>query len=228
MPELPPPDPLPLVRAFLSELPVATIERFGRFTALVRTWNERLNLVSRKDIEHLEEHHLLHSLLVTKVLRPAAGAHLADLGTGGGFPGLPLAIVFPEAKFTLVDSIAKKARAVDDMAAALELRNVRVLTERAEKIRDRFDYVLGRAVTALPEFLRWSSPLLRPGTKGSLANGVLYFKGTLWREELAGSATRPDFVWTLGDLVPRPYFTEKFLLHFSAPIRRPAPAVNTR
>jgi len=127
--------------------------------------------------------------------------------------------VFPEAKFTLVDSIAKKGRAVDDMAAALELRNVRVIVARAEKLRDRFDYVLGRAVTNLPEFLRWSAPLLRTGEKGSLANGVLYFKGTLWREELAGTKTQPAAVWDLHEVAPREYFAEKFLLHFAAPLR---------
>lgn len=221
MPDLPSPDPLPLVRKFLPELSAATLAQLGRLTALTRAWNERVNLVSRKDVEHLEEHHLLHSLLAAKVLRPAAGANLADLGTGGGFPGLPLAILYPDARFTLVDSVAKKGRAVDSMAAALELRNVRVVTERAEKLRDRFDYVLGRAVTALPEFLRWSAPLLRPGAKGSLANGVLYFKGTLWREELAGSSCQPATVWTLSDFSSRPYFAEKFLLHFPAPIRPP-------
>lgn len=221
MPDLPPPDPLPLVREYFPDLPVAVRDKLGRLTALVRVWNDRVNLVSRKDIEHLEEHHLLHSLLAAKYLRPAAGAHLADLGTGGGFPGLPLAIVYPESKFTLVDSIAKKARAVDDMANALELRNVRVVTERAEKLRDRFDYVLGRAVTALPEFLRWSAPLLRPGEKGSPANGVLYFKGTLWQEELVDSTCQPAQVWPLSDAAPRPYFEGKFLLHFPAPVRPP-------
>jgi 16S rRNA (guanine527-N7)-methyltransferase len=220
MTALPPPDPLPLVREFFPELPGASLEQLGRLTALVRSWNERVNLISRKDVEQLEEHHLLHSLLLAKVLRPAAGAHVADLGTGGGFPGLPLAIVFPEAKFTLVDSIAKKGRAVDDMATALELRNVRVIVERAEKLRDRFDYVLGRAVAALPEFLRWSAPLLRTGAKGSLPNGVLYFKGTLWREELAGTSTQPSRKWDLHEFVPREYFVGKFLLHFSAPLAR--------
>lgn len=218
MSELPPPDPLPLVRESFPELSAATLDQLGRLAALMRAWNERVNLVSRKDVAHLEEHHVLHSLLVSKIMRPAAGAHLADLGTGGGFPGLPLAILFPDAKFTLVDSVAKKARAVDDMAAALELRNVRVITDRAQNLRDRFDYVLGRAVTALPEFLRWSAPLLRAGEKGSLANGVLYFKGTLWREELAGAKTQPIQTWDLHALAPREYFAEKFLLHFAAPL----------
>lgn len=219
MPELPPPDSLPLVKEFFPALTSAQLEQLGRLTALVRAWNERVNLVSRKDVEHLEEHHLLHCLCAARVVRFAAGAHVVDVGTGGGFPGLPLAILNPLAKFTLVDSVAKKARAVEDVAAALELKNVRVLTERAEKLRDRFDTVLGRAVAALPEFLRWTAPLLRIGKKGELANGVLYFKGTLWREELGASRLQPTQIWDLHEFVPRPYFEEKFLLHFAAPVK---------
>lgn len=218
MPDLPPPDPLPLVRELLPELPDEILAQLGRLAALVRGWNERVNLVSRKDVEQLEEHHLVHSLTAARVLRPAAGARLVDLGTGGGFPGLPLAIVFPEAEFTLVDSIAKKARAVTDIAAALGLANVRVLTERAEKVRARFDFVLGRAVAPLPEFLRWAAPRVREGTAGAPANGVFYFKGTLWREELAGSPCQPTTVWPLHDFAPRPFFEGKFLLHFAAPL----------
>jgi 16S rRNA (guanine527-N7)-methyltransferase len=206
------------VRAHVPGLGDAPLARLASLAALVRDWNERVNLVSRKDVEHLEEHHLLHSLLAARVWRPAPGARAVDLGTGGGFPGLPLAIVFPEVRFTLVDSIAKKARAVADMAAALELGNVRVLSVRAEAVRDRFDYVLGRAVAPLPEFLRWAAPLLRPRAAGEPPNGILYFKGTLWREELAGARTQPGMVWPLHRLVPRPYFEEKFLLHFPAPV----------
>jgi 16S rRNA (guanine527-N7)-methyltransferase len=219
MSELPPPDALPLVKEFLPALTGAQLEQLGRLTALVRAWNERVNLVSRKDVEHLEEHHLLHSLCAARVVRFAAGAHVADVGTGGGFPGLPLAILNPLAKFTLIDSIAKKARAVEDVVAALELKNVRVITTRVEQVRDRFDYVLGRAVAALPAFLGWTAPLLRPGAKGDIANGVLYFKGTMWREELAGSRAQPTTIWDLHELVPRPYFAEKFLLHFAAPVK---------
>jgi 16S rRNA (guanine527-N7)-methyltransferase len=217
-----PPDPLPLVRAFLPELASDKLVQLGRLAALVREWNERVNLVSRRDVENLEEHHLLHSLMLAKVFRPAVKARVADLGTGGGFPGLPLAILHPGVSFTLVDSIAKKGRAVADIATALGLRNVRVETTRAEDLRSKFDFVLGRAVAALPEFLRWAAPLLIPGRRGSPANGVLYFKGTLWREELAGSCCQPAQVWALSDLSPRPYFAEKFLLHFPAPIRPPA------
>jgi 16S rRNA (guanine527-N7)-methyltransferase len=214
-----PPDALPLVREHIPGLAEAQLVQLGRLAVLVRNWNERVNLVSRKDVEHLEEHHILHSLLAVRLWRPASGGRIVDLGTGGGFPGLPLAIVHPECRFTLVDSIAKKGRAVADMAAALELANVRVLCLRAEAVRDRFDFVFGRAVAPLPEFLRWAAPLVRPGAAGEPANGVFYFKGTLWREELAGATVQPASVWSLHDLAPRTFFEGKFLLHFPAPAR---------
>jgi 16S rRNA (guanine527-N7)-methyltransferase len=209
---------LPLVRQYFPELPEATIVQLGRLGGLVKSWNERLNLISRKDAENLEERHLLHSLTMTKVLRPAGGAKFADIGTGGGFPGLALAIVYPECEFALIDSVVKKITAVDAMVRELGLSNVRGLPVRAESIQEKFDYVTGRAVTALPAFLGWARPLLRPGNAGSPTNGVLYFKGTLWREELAGSALQPATVWPLDAWVPREFFTEKFLLHFKAPI----------
>ncbi len=209
---------LPLVREYFSELPEDTIVHLGRLAGLVRSWNVRLNLISRKDAENLEERHLLHSLTMTKVLRPTAGAKFADIGTGGGFPGLALAIVYPECEFALIDSVVKKIKAVDAMAEELGLTNVRGLPVRAESIKEKFDYVTGRAVTALPAFLRWARPLLRSGDIGSPSNGVLYFKGTLWREELAESKVQPAQVWPLDKWVPREFFAEKFLLHFKAPI----------
>lgn len=219
MNDLPASIDLPLVRAHFPELPEGTVVQLGRLAAAVRTWNDRINLISRKDAENVEEHHVLHALTMTKVLRPAAGASFADLGTGGGFPGLVLAIVFPQCRFTLVDSVGKKIRAVEAMAAELGLGNVRGQAVRAETVREKFDYVTGRAVTALPTFLGWARPLLRPGQKGLPANGVLYFKGTLWREELAGGIVQPAEVWPLDRWVPREFFAGKFLLHFAAPLR---------
>lgn len=209
---------LPLVREYFPELPEGIVVQLGQLGALVRSWNERLNLISRKDAENLEERHLLHSLTMTKVLKPAVGATFADIGTGGGFPGLALAIVYPECEFTLIDSVAKKIGAVEAMAEELGLPNVRGLPVRVESVREKFDYVTGRAVTALPRFLSWSRPLLKPGSAGSPDNGVLYFKGTLWREELAGKKEQPASVWPLDEWVPREFFIEKFLLHFPAPI----------
>ena len=209
---------LPLVRQYFPELPEGTLMQLGRLGGLVKAWNERLNLISRKDAENLEERHLLHSLTMTKVLRPASGAKFADIGTGGGFPGLALAIVYPECEFTLIDSVVKKITAVQAMVAELGLTNVRGLSVRAETIREKFDFVTGRAVTALPAFLGWARPLLRSGNAGTPANGVLYFKGTLWREELAGGKVQPTAVWPLDTWVPREFFTDKFLLHFKAPL----------
>lgn len=208
---------LPLVREYFPELADDTVAQLGRLASAVRVWNERINLISRKDADNIEEHHVLHALTMTKVLRPAAGATFADLGTGGGFPGLVLAIVFPACRFTLVDSVGKKIGAVTAMADELGLKNVRGLAVRAETIREKFDYVTGRAVTALPAFLGWAGPLLRSGQAGEPDNGVLYFKGTLWREELAG-LVQPAAVWPLDAWVPRSFFAEKFLLHFRAPI----------
>ncbi|MCB1104616.1 MAG: 16S rRNA (guanine(527)-N(7))-methyltransferase RsmG [Opitutaceae bacterium] len=209
---------LPLVREYFPEMTEETVVQLGRLGACVRSWNERINLISRKDADHIEEHHLLHALTMTKVLRPAPGATFADLGTGGGFPGLALAIVYPQCRFTLVDSVGKKITAVTAMADELGLRNVRGLAVRAETIHEKFDYVTGRAVTALSAFLGWARPLLRPGTQGQPDNGVLYFKGTLWREELAGGTVQPASVWPLDAWINRPFFAEKFLLHFRAPI----------
>lgn len=207
---------LPFVRQYFPELPEETLAQLGRLGGLVRTWNERLNLISRKDAENLEERHLLHSLTMTKVLRPADGATLADIGTGGGFPGLVLAIVYPRCEFALIDSVVKKVTAVEAMAGELGLTNVRGLPVRVETVRAKFDYVTGRAVTALPVFLDWARPLLKPGNAGEPANGVLYFKGTRWREELADGKVQPASVWPLDAWVPREFFAEKFLLHFPA------------
>ena len=219
---------LPLVREYFSELSEDTVVQLGRLGALVRSWNERLNLISRKDAENIEERHLLHSLLMTKVLKPAAGTTFADIGTGGGFPGLALAIVYPECEFALIDSVVKKIKAVDAMFEELGLTNVRGMPVRAESIKETFDYVTGRAVTALPRFFDWSRPLLKPSQAGSPANGVLYFKGTLWREELAESKVQPASVWPLDKWVPREFFAEKFLLHFPAPIAGRSSEVNPK
>jgi len=225
------PTDLPLVRKFFPELGE---RRYGRLVELARCildWNTRLNLISRKDAAHIEEHHILHALTLTKVLRPPSapdgegsaepGASFADLGTGGGFPGLVLAICYPQCRFTLVDSVGKKIAAVGEIARELGLQNVEVRAQRAETISQKFDYVTGRAVTALPTFLGWAWPLLKKNSRAraeaelSTNGGVYYFKGTLWREELAGSPTQPRSVWPLDEWVARPFFAEKFLLHFA-------------
>jgi len=220
------PTDLPLVREFFPELGEAVVGQLVELARCILDWNTRLNLISRKDAANIEEHHILHALALTKVLRPppapegGVSAHFADLGTGGGFPGLVLAICYPQCRFTLVDSVGKKIAAVGEIARDLGLQNVEARALRAETISQKFDYVTGRAVTALPTFLGWARPLLRKTASARAYidpepnSGVYYFKGTLWREELAGSSQQPRSVWPLDAWIPRPFFAEKFLLHF--------------
>jgi 16S rRNA (guanine527-N7)-methyltransferase len=206
-----------LTRTF-PELPPETVSRFVAWEQLMRTWNTRMNLVSRQDIDHLVDRHLLHALSLTHFVTFEPEARVLDVGTGGGLPGIPLALVFPEVRFTLLDSVGKKVRAVEAMVSDLGIDNVHVRQARVESINDPFDYILGRAVTALPRFFEWTRSLPQPGRAGSVENGWLYFKGTSFREELDTVGLQPDHVFALSEVAPDPFFQEKFLLHFKAPL----------
>lgn len=203
---------LPLIRRYFPELTDDQHSQLGRMAEALREWNGHVNLISRKDIENLEERHILHSLAIAKAWQPAAGTAIADVGTGGGLPGLPLAIVFPECRFTLIDFVGKKANAVDDIVGQLGLKNVEVIAERAENIHAKFDAILGRAVAKLPQFLECAMPLLK---KRSVDHSVFYFKGTHYREELADHPIQPVQIWELSQFFEEPFFVEKFLLRFA-------------
>ena len=179
-------------------------QQFESLCALYEEWNARINVVSRKDMEHLYTRHILHSLAIAKVCQFEAGARVVDIGCGGGFPSVPLAIMFPEVEFVGCDSIAKKIRVVEGIKAGAGIENLTAVNSRAEQLGQKFDYVVSRAVTEMARFMPWAWPLLRKGQKGSLPNGILYLKGGELAEELA--ATRRH--WDLYDI--RTMFDDEF------------------
>lgn len=152
--------------------------------ALYIEWNEQINVISRKDTENFYERHVLHSLGITKVMQFKKGTRVMDVGTGGGFPGIPLAIMFPETEFLLVDSIGKKIKVVNEVAKSLGLKNVKGIHERAEKVEGNFDFIVSRAVTQMPEFINWVKNKISKTSKNKLPNGILYLKGGDLSEEM--------------------------------------------
>ncbi len=175
-----------LILKYFPNLTENQVNQFTQLEALYLEWNEKINVISRKDTEHLYEKHILHSLGIAKVMEFAPGSKVLDIGTGGGFPGIPLAILFPETQFTLIDSIGKKITVVNGVAEALGLQNVTAIHGRAEKLKEKFHFVVSRAVTQMPEFLRWLKGKFEKEQINDKHNGVLYLKGGDLAEELAG------------------------------------------
>ena len=159
--------------------------QFARLQELYTLWNSQINVISRKDIDLLYERHVLHSLGIAKVMTFLPGENVLDVGTGGGFPGVPLAILFPETRFHLVDSIGKKIKVVNEVAAALGLKNVKATHARAEEIKEQFDFVVSRAVTQLKDFYPWVKGKFSKQSKNKLPNGILYLKGGDLTQEIA-------------------------------------------
>lgn len=159
--------------------------QFEQLQELYLFWNAQINVISRKDTEEFYERHVLHSLGIAKIMEFTPGSSVLDIGTGGGFPGIPLAILFPEVQFHLVDSIGKKIKVVNEVAQALKLKNVRGTHARAEEIKEQFDFIVSRAVTAMPTFLPWTKGKFLKENKNPLPNGILYLKGGDLKEEMA-------------------------------------------
>lgn len=160
------------------------IEQFRKLERLYHDWNAKINVISRKDIDELYTKHVLHSLAIAKIQKFEPGTSVLDVGTGGGFPGIPLAILFPETRFYLIDVIAKKIKVVQAVAEALELRNVKAEQLRAENVKGDFDFIVSRAVTNMPDFVSWVKGKTKKQNKHGLANGILYLKGGDLSEEL--------------------------------------------
>lgn len=159
-------------------------EQFAQLDALYRDWNSKINVISRKDIDNLYEHHVLHSLAIAKFLPFQAGTTILDVGTGGGFPGIPLAILFPECQFTLIDSIRKKILVATEIAKALGLTNVVCKQERAEEEKQKFDFVVSRAVMPMPDLVKLVRKNIKPTPKNAIPNGLIVLKGGDLKEEL--------------------------------------------
>ena len=181
---------------------------------LYRTWNERINVISRKDIDLLYERHVLHSLGIAKVMTFKPGTKILDVGTGGGFPGIPLAILFPECEFTLVDSIGKKIQVVKEVASALGLKNVKAFHMRAEEIKEQFDFVVSRAVTEFPVFYKWVKSKFRTQQMNELPNGILYLKGGDLREEFGPYFEKAKF-YPLKEWFKEEFFETKMVVYYS-------------
>jgi len=161
-------------------------EQFLSLEVLYKDWNKKINVVSRKDIEELYLRHVLHSLGIAKIQPFIKGASVLDVGTGGGFPGIPLAILYPESRFTLVDAIGKKIKVVEEVVTGLELKNVITYHKRVEEVDDQFDFIVSRAVAAMPTFVRWVQGRIKKKSVHELKNGILYLKGGDLSEELKG------------------------------------------
>jgi len=170
---------------YFPDLTELQIERFSRLEELYTLWNNQINVISRKDTENFYERHVLHSLGIAKIMNFKDGSDILDIGTGGGFPGIPLAILFPNCQFTLVDSIGKKIKVVNEVAIALDLKNVQGIHARAENINKKFDFIVSRAVTAMPAFLTWVDKKFKKGNINELPNGILYLKGGDLIEEMS-------------------------------------------
>lgn len=186
--------------------------RFDALGELYREWNSKINVVSRKDIEELYLHHVLHSLAIAKVCSFEAGAKIVDIGCGGGFPTIPLAIMFPEVEFTAVDSIGKKITVVREVAAALGLTNVTPVNARIEAVKGEFDYVVSRAVTDMKTLKGWALPKLRVGQRGTKPNGMLVLKGGDLAEEIGEARLRCD-IYDIGDLFEEEFFATKKVIY---------------
>jgi 16S rRNA (guanine527-N7)-methyltransferase len=209
----------PSVQDIFQYFPNLSTEQQKQFEALdelYRFWNAQINVVSRKDIDMLYEHHVLHSLSIAKVLEFLPGETVLDVGTGGGFPGIPLAILFPETSFHLVDSIGKKIKVVQEVAQALDLKNVQASHMRAEEVKGTVDFVISRAVTQLKDFYPWVRAKLRKGGKNTLANGVLYLKGGDLTEELAAAKLKGVQQFAITKYFPQDFFVTKYVVYFEA------------
>ncbi|MBK9938335.1 MAG: 16S rRNA (guanine(527)-N(7))-methyltransferase RsmG [Chitinophagaceae bacterium] len=204
-----------IILKYFSDFTPEQLHQLELLAPLYKEWNEKINVISRKDIDSLYEKHVLHSLSVAATFEFAAGMEIIDLGTGGGFPGIPLAIFYPEVQFHLVDSIAKKLKVVEAVAEGIGLKNVTTQHSRIEDIKNRkFDFVVSRAVAPLKDLWRWSRPLLKIKTTTEFSPGLICLKGGDLAAEIQESGVRPK-IMDINSIFPEEFFKEKYLLYIT-------------
>jgi len=204
---------LELILKYFGDFTPTQIQQLGALEELYTEWNSKINVISRKGIESLYEKHVLHSLSIAALIEFRPGTKIVDIGTGGGFPGIPLAIFFPEVEFHLVDSIGKKLKVVEAVAEATGLKNVTTQHTRIEEIKGRkFDFAVSRAVAPLKDLWHWAAPLVKRGDLQDLPNGLICLKGGDLHQEISESGCRPRLI-SVYDLFPEPFFQDKFVVH---------------
>ena len=196
---------------YFPELTEVQISQFQQLEALYHDWNSKINVISRKDIDQLYVKHVLHSLAIAKIQKFEPGTYILDVGTGGGFPGIPLAILFPDTRFYLIDVILKKINVVKAVAESLELKNVKAEQIRAENVKGDFDFIVSRAVTNMPDFVSWIKDKIKKQQKHELQNGILYLKGGDLREELALFPNAKEY--NISDFFEDDFFETKKVVH---------------
>lgn len=201
-----------IISKYFPELTPEQALRLGQLDSLYTGLNQKINVISRKDIENLYERHVLHSLAIARVIRFEEGTAVLDAGTGGGFPGIPLAIMFPGVRFHLIDSIGKKIKGVESIIAGLGLTNVTAEQTRLEDVKGKYDFIVSRAVATIPQMLAWSKWRIKPDGFNPLPNGMLYLKGGDFAEELR-QVTRNYIVYDLSNFFEEEFFETKRLVH---------------
>jgi 16S rRNA (guanine527-N7)-methyltransferase len=203
-----------IILKYFSGLSKEQVNRFALLQEVYADWNSKINVISRKDIDNLYVNHVLHSLGIAKVIQFKSGTSVLDVGTGGGFPGIPLAILFPEVKFHLVDSIGKKITVVNEVVDALQLKNVLATKSRAEELKEKYDFIVSRAVTTLPEFYQWTRWMVKRESLNEMHNGILLLKGGDLEEEIK-SLNKKVMVFELKKFFEEEFFETKKVAYLS-------------
>ena len=199
------------ITKYFPNLTEIQLQQFQKLEALYHDWNAKINVISRKDIDELYVKHVLHSLAIAKIQKFEPGTYVLDVGTGGGFPGIPLAILFPETRFYLIDVILKKINVVKAVAEGLELKNVKAEQMRAENVKGDFDFIVSRAVTNMPDFVSWIKDKIKKQNKHLLPNGILYLKGGDLTQELADFPKATEY--NIADFFENDFFETKKVVH---------------